>query len=129
MLQFNAGSALAASPLAAQVFLTTNTAAASAMLTWLLMDHLRGLKFRATGVCAGAVVGLVGVTPAAGEELGMMGETGGVGALVDVPRWVSENAWQLIAEAHHGVQLLDHDVVSCYVHSCTLQTCLLGHRA
>ena len=69
MYQFNAGSALAASPLAAQAFLTTNTAAASAMLTWLLMDHLRGLKFRATGVCAGAVVGLVGVTPAAGKAL------------------------------------------------------------
>jgi ammonia channel protein AmtB len=37
------------------------------MMSWLLLDHIRGLKFRATGVCVGAVVGLVAITPAAGE--------------------------------------------------------------
>eukprot|EP00877_Chromochloris_zofingiensis_P008504 jgi/Chrzof1/3907/Cz13g12260.t1 len=63
---FNAGSAGAANFLAAQAFLTTNTAAGAAMLTWLLMDNLRGHKSRASGVCAGAIAGLVGITPAAG---------------------------------------------------------------
>eukprot|EP00877_Chromochloris_zofingiensis_P007883 jgi/Chrzof1/3348/Cz12g21220.t1 len=63
---FNAGSAIGASSLAGQAFLTTNSAAAAAMMTWLLMDNLRGKKSRATGVCFGAVVGLVAVTPSAG---------------------------------------------------------------
>jgi Amt family ammonium transporter len=63
---FNAGSALGANALAAQAFATTNTASAAAMLTWLLMDSLRGHKPGALGACIGAVVGLVGVTPAAG---------------------------------------------------------------
>jgi Amt family ammonium transporter len=65
-LQFNAGSAGAANYLAGHAFYTTNTATATAMMSWLLLDHIRGLKFRATGVCVGAVVGLVAITPAAG---------------------------------------------------------------
>ncbi|MEW5305333.1 MAG: hypothetical protein WDW36_007879 [Sanguina aurantia] len=63
---FNPGSALAAGPAAAQAFCTTNMAAASAMIAWLLVDVARGYKARATGACAGAVVGLVVITPAAG---------------------------------------------------------------
>jgi ammonium transporter, Amt family len=63
---FNAGSALAANDLAAQAFATTNTASAAAMLTWMLMDSLKGTKPSALGACIGAVVGLVAVTPAAG---------------------------------------------------------------
>jgi Amt family ammonium transporter len=63
---FNAGSAVAAGALASQAFLNTNSAAASAMLTWILMDNLRGHKLRATGACVGAVIGLVAITPAAG---------------------------------------------------------------
>lgn len=63
---FNAGSALSANELAAQAFATTNTASAAAMLTWLLMDSLKGQRPGALGACIGAVVGLVAVTPAAG---------------------------------------------------------------
>ena len=63
---FNAGSALAASTTAVLAFGTTNTAAASAMLSWLAMDALRGRKPSAVGACVGAVVGLVAITPAAG---------------------------------------------------------------
>lgn len=63
---FNAGSALSASDLATLAFATTNTASAAAMLTWMLMDSLRGHKPSALGACIGAVVGLVAVTPAAG---------------------------------------------------------------
>jgi Amt family ammonium transporter len=69
LLQFNAGSALGAGPMACHVFMTTNAAAGSAMLGWLLMDQLRGHKIRATGACIGAVIGLVAITPAAGKPL------------------------------------------------------------
>ena len=63
---FNAGSALAASPQAALAFATTNTASAAAALAWIAFDLLRGRKASALGVCIGAVVGLVAITPAAG---------------------------------------------------------------
>jgi len=46
---FNAGSALAASPLAAHAFMTTHMASAAAMLAWLLFDGVRGLKPSALG--------------------------------------------------------------------------------
>lgn len=65
-MQFNAGSALAAGTLTALAFINTLCAAAAAMLTWVLVDNLRGHKLRATGVCVGAVVGLIAITPAAG---------------------------------------------------------------
>ncbi|HEY7789615.1 MAG TPA: ammonium transporter [Vicinamibacterales bacterium] len=63
---FNAGSAFAASATAVLAFATTNTAAASAMLTWLALDVARGRKPSAIAACVGAVVGLVAITPAAG---------------------------------------------------------------
>jgi Amt family ammonium transporter len=63
---FNAGSALAANSLAVSAFATTNTAAASAGLTWMLFDVARGKKPSVLGFCVGAVVGLVAITPAAG---------------------------------------------------------------
>ena len=63
---FNAGSALAADGTAANAFLTTNTASASAMMTWILFDMIRGKKPSAMGACIAAVVGLVAITPAAG---------------------------------------------------------------
>lgn len=66
LVQFNAGSAGGAGVIAGQAFLTTNAAAASAMLTFMLCDILRGRKMRATGACIGAIIGLVVITPAAG---------------------------------------------------------------
>ena len=63
---FNAGSANAASSLAVSAFSTTNTAAASAGLSWMFFDVLRGKKPSVVGFCVGAVVGLVAITPAAG---------------------------------------------------------------
>ncbi|RYF48807.1 MAG: ammonium transporter, partial [Cytophagaceae bacterium] len=63
---FNAGSAVAASTLAASAFATTNTAAAAAGLGWVLFDAAKGKKVSALGFCIGAVVGLVAITPAAG---------------------------------------------------------------
>lgn len=63
---FNAGSALAANESAVLAFLTTNTASAAAMLSWLFMDVMKGRKPSAIGAAVGAVVGLVAITPAAG---------------------------------------------------------------
>jgi Amt family ammonium transporter len=63
---FNAGSALAANETATLAFLTTNTASAAAMLSWIFFDGVRGRKPSALGACVGAVVGLVAITPAAG---------------------------------------------------------------
>ena len=63
---FNAGSALSSSGLAVLAFGTTNMAAASALITWVMFDALVGRKITAMGACIGAVVGLVAITPAAG---------------------------------------------------------------
>jgi Amt family ammonium transporter len=63
---FNAGSAVAASPLAVSAFATTNVAAAAAGISWILFDVARGHKLSAQGFCIGAVVGLVAITPASG---------------------------------------------------------------
>lgn len=63
---FNAGSSLAADGVAVKAFLNTNTASATAMITWLFFDCLRGRKPSAMGASVGAVVGLVAITPSAG---------------------------------------------------------------
>ena len=63
---FNAGSALAANGIAALAFTNTNTAAATALVVWALMDLKRTGRVTAVGAATGAVVGLVGITPAAG---------------------------------------------------------------
>ena len=63
---FNAGSALSSGSLATIAFVSTNTAAASAMITWLLFEYVLKGKPTAVGAATGAVAGLVGITPAAG---------------------------------------------------------------
>lgn len=63
---FNAGSSLHADAVAVKAFLNTNTACATAMLTWLFFDALMGRKASAMGAAVGAVVGLVAITPSAG---------------------------------------------------------------
>ena len=63
---FNAGSALAANGVAANAFVTTHTAAASALTMWMVLDLFRNRHCTAVGAATGAVVGLVAITPAAG---------------------------------------------------------------
>lgn len=63
---FNAGSALNAGPLATSAFLVTNTATAAASMAWLVIEWLRTGKPTLVGACAGAVCGLVAITPASG---------------------------------------------------------------
>jgi Amt family ammonium transporter len=63
---FNAGSALAANGLAASAFVTTNTAAAMGALAWVTVAWAHKGHPSVLGAAAGAVAGLVGITPAAG---------------------------------------------------------------
>lgn len=63
---FNAGSAITSGGLAALAFVTTNSAAAMGALTWMTMDWLIHKRPTVLGASAGAVAGLVAITPAAG---------------------------------------------------------------
>ena len=63
---FNAGSALAASPLSVSAFVVTNTAAAAAALTWMILSWAENKKPSAMATATGAVCGLVAITPASG---------------------------------------------------------------
>ena len=63
---FNAGSALSCGPLAVNAFVTTHAAAASAALTWTIVEWIYRGKPTTLGTASGAVAGLVGITPACG---------------------------------------------------------------
>jgi Amt family ammonium transporter len=63
---FNAGSALGANAIAGYAFINTNTAAAIALLAWIVVERLRGTKPTSLGAASGLIAGLVAITPAAG---------------------------------------------------------------
>ena len=63
---FNAGSALAASPLATSAFVNTHFATAAAALGWTVAEWIHNGKPTALGAISGAVAGLVAITPASG---------------------------------------------------------------
>jgi len=77
---FNAGSAVASGGLAANAFVVTHTATAAAALTWVLLSWAIGGKPSAVGAAAGAVAGLVAITPASGFVDAMPALAIGVGA-------------------------------------------------
>jgi Amt family ammonium transporter len=62
---FNAGSAVTAGGLASNAFVATNTAAASAAFTWMILGWVHR-RPSVLGAATGAVVGLVAITPASG---------------------------------------------------------------
>lgn len=64
---FNGGSALNATDgLAALAILNTNLAAATAFLTWMMLDSIFHKRVSVLGATIGAVVGLVAITPGCG---------------------------------------------------------------
>ena len=63
---FNAGSAGGATGQAVSAFVNTNVAALSAALAWVLIAWRAGGKPSVVGAAAGAVAGLVAITPASG---------------------------------------------------------------
>ncbi len=78
---FNAGSALTSGGLAASAFVATNTSAAAAATTWMILSWIYR-RPTLLGVATGAVAGLAAVTPAAGFISPMMGIPIGVVAAV-----------------------------------------------
>ena len=63
---FNAGSALSSGELATMAFVTTNTAAAAATITWITVEWYHRGKATMFGAATGAIAGLATITPAAG---------------------------------------------------------------
>ncbi|MFZ5801604.1 MAG: ammonium transporter [Candidatus Omnitrophota bacterium] len=63
---FNGGSALGANGLAVNAFVATHVAAASAGLTWALLEWKINSRPTMLGMITGAVAGLVAITPASG---------------------------------------------------------------
>lgn len=63
---FNAGSALAANSVAANAFVTTHIAGATAAIVWGIMDCIYNKRPTVLGIITGAVAGLVAITPACG---------------------------------------------------------------
>src|SRR5207247_6688641 len=103
---FIAGSALAALGRAAAAFADPNTGAATALVVWACLGLFRTGKVTAVGAATGVVVGLVGITPAAGYITAPASLA--VGALAAL---VSYTAIQIRAKT-----LLDDslDVFSCH---------------
>ncbi|KAF2722746.1 ammonium transporter [Polychaeton citri CBS 116435] len=63
---FNAGSALSANMRAVMAAVVTNLAAATAGLTWCILDYRLDRKWSMVGFCSGVVAGLVTITPGSG---------------------------------------------------------------
>jgi Amt family ammonium transporter len=63
---FNAGSGLASNGLAGNAWLVTNTAAAAAGISWMLIDYIMSRKVSLIGAATGVIAGLVAITPASG---------------------------------------------------------------
>ncbi|OFW01895.1 MAG: ammonia channel protein [Acidobacteria bacterium RIFCSPLOWO2_02_FULL_68_18] len=82
---FNAGSALAASPIAGLAFTTTMLAPAATLVVWTFLDLMRSGKPTAVGAATAIVVGLVAITPAAGFISPMSGVL--LGAIAAVPSY------------------------------------------
>jgi len=61
---FNAGSELAADGIAGLAFLTTSTAASTALVVWMVIEWLHRGKPTVLGAATAAVAGLVAITPA-----------------------------------------------------------------
>jgi Amt family ammonium transporter len=77
---FNAGSAVASGALATSAFVVTNTATASAALSWMVVEWMYRGKPTVLGAASGAVAGLVAITPASGFVGPMPSIAIGVGA-------------------------------------------------
>jgi Amt family ammonium transporter len=63
---FNAGSAVASGALATSAFVVTHIAAATATVSWVIVEWLHRGKPTVLGAVSGSVAGLVAITPASG---------------------------------------------------------------
>ncbi len=79
---FNAGSQLAADGIAGLAFLTTSTAASTALVTWMAIEWLHRGKPTVLGAATACVAGLVAITPACAFVTPMGAIAIGVGVAV-----------------------------------------------
>ena len=105
---FNGGSALGANGTAGLALITTNLAAAAAMVTWVLLEWRIDGRPSAVGAMIGAVVGLVTITPAAGfvsvmgaMAMGVLGSVSGYWAIRALSRFQIDDSLDVFA--CHGV--------------------------
>ncbi|WP_412027090.1 ammonium transporter [Deinococcus yunweiensis] len=117
-LGFNAGSALAANQTAAYALLNTNTAAAAALITWMLWDSRRGGRPTAVGAATGAVVGLVAITPACGFVTPL--------AAIVIGMVASSVSYTLVANKHRLLPDDALDVFACHGTAGVIGTLLTG---
>lgn len=104
---FNGGSALNATDgIASLASINTNVAAASALVTWVILDSIFAKRVSATGAVTGSVVGLVTITPASGYVLPVSAiAIGAIGSLV------CYGAFRLKERLHYDDTL---DVFGCH---------------
>jgi ammonium transporter, Amt family len=102
---FNAGSSLTSGGLASSAFVATNTAAAAAGVTWMILSWIHR-RPTLSGTVTGAVVGLVAITPAAGF----------VHPLAGIPIGIIGAAISYYAMVIRGKSKLDEslDVFACH---------------
>ena len=93
---FNAGSASAASAVAALAFLNTVMATAGAILSWVLIEWMVRGKPSLLGASSGAIAGLVAITPACGTVgvggalvIGLVGGVAGLWGVVTLKKWLN----------------------------------------
>ncbi|GAB2939710.1 ammonium transporter AmtB [Hafnia psychrotolerans] len=93
---FNAGSASAASSIAALAFLNTVMATAGAILSWTLVEWMVRGKPSLLGASSGAIAGLVAITPACGTVgvggalvIGLVGGVAGLWGVVTLKKWLN----------------------------------------
>jgi Amt family ammonium transporter len=96
---FNAGSALAANTTAALALVNTMLAPMATLCVWMALDSVRSKKITAVGTAVAIVVGLVGITPAAGYVSPMSALI--LGGLVALPCYFAIHRWS------HRVRLDD----------------------
>ncbi|TPG64159.1 ammonium transporter AmtB [Ewingella americana] len=93
---FNAGSASAASSIAALAFLNTVMATAGAILSWTFVEWMVRGKPSLLGASSGAIAGLVAITPACGTVgvggalvIGLIGGVAGLWGVVTLKKWLN----------------------------------------
>lgn len=96
---FNAGSALGANTTAALALVNTMLAPMATLCVWMALDGWRNKKITAVGSAVAIVVGLVGITPAAGYVSPLSALI--LGGLVALPCYFAIHQWR------HRVRLDD----------------------
>ncbi|MBI2867835.1 MAG: ammonium transporter, partial [Chloroflexi bacterium] len=94
---FNAGSALGSGALATSAFVNTHIATAMAATTWMTLSWIQTGKASVIGAAAGAVAGLVAITPASGfvQPMGALIVGLGAGVFCYVALWFRARVWKI----------------------------------